>query len=80
MDARARARFDLEKLLGWDGAKLHVNGFYPQAPVAPTNMRADLGTFSNFDFYDSYSLSSRMVEQGFFDDKKASVRLAACDG
>src|SRR5688572_24834969 len=65
---------DLEKLLGWHGAKLHLNGFHPHGASGTGKYAHDLGTFSNFDFYDSYRFFEAWFEQSFFDGK-TSLRL-----
>ena len=65
---------DLQKLLGWHGAKLHLNGFYPHGASGTDKYARDLGTFSNIDFFDSYRFFEAWFEQSFFAER-ASVRL-----
>jgi porin len=60
---------DLEKLVGWKGGHVHVNGFYSHGENGSANYVGDIGTFSNIEAYDTYRLYELWMEQNFFEDR-----------
>jgi porin len=54
---------DLEKLVGWQGARLHFNTYDLYGPSGTDKYVGDAGRFSNIDYYDSFRLYELWLEQ-----------------
>ena len=71
---KAGIQFDLDKLAGWKGATILVNGLYPHGGSITNLYVHDFNGVSNIDAYDSPRLYELWFQQNF-DSDKFSIRL-----
>ena len=60
---------NLQKLVGWPGAKVRVQGYNPHGAGLTQKALGDLGAVSNIDAYDTVRLYTLWLEQSFLDDR-----------
>ncbi len=60
---------DLQKLAGWSGAKVHIQGYNPHGAGLTQKALGDIGLVSNIDAYDTVQLFTFWLEQSFSDNR-----------
>lgn len=58
---------DLNKLVGWRGARFHILGYYPHGAGITQKALGDISVSSSIDAYDSFRLQALWVEQYAWD-------------